>query len=44
MTQKTSRVKLEITGVFSIVDTDFRKKSTTKTTSCNGQKESKNTW
>ena len=32
-------MKLEITGAFSIVDTDFEKKSTTKTTSCNGQKK-----
>ena len=32
-------MKLEITGAFSTVDTDFKKKSTTKTTSCNGQKK-----
>ena len=37
-TQKTSRSKLEITQVFSISDTDFGKKSTTNTTSCNGWK------
>ena len=36
--KKTSHVKLEITQVFSIADTDFKKKSTTKMISCNGQK------
>ena len=39
MTLKTSRIKLEITQVFSIVDTDFGQKSTTKMTSCNSRKE-----
>ena len=38
-TSKTSRIKLEITQVFSIVDTGFGQKSTTKTTSCKGWKE-----
>ena len=36
---KTSDIKLEITQVLSIVDTDFRQKSTTKMTSCNSRKE-----
>ena len=36
---KTSCIKLEIIQVFSIVDTDFGQKLTTKMTSCNGQKE-----
>ena len=38
-TSKTSRIKLEITQVFSIVDTGFGQKSTTKTTSRKGLKE-----
>ena len=33
---KTSRIKLEITRVFSIVDTEFEQKSKTKTTNCIG--------
>ena len=35
-TIETSRLKLEITQAFSISDTEFRQKTTTKMTSCNG--------
>ena len=38
-TWKTSHIKLEVTQAFSIVDTDFGQKSTTKMTSCNSRKK-----
>ena len=39
MTIETSRLKLEITQAFSIVDRKFRQKPTTTMTSCNGWKK-----
>ena len=38
-TRQTSHMKLEITQVFSIVDTDFEWESTTKMTSSKGRNQ-----
>ena len=38
-TRETSRLKLEVTQAFSIVDRKCRQKPTTTTTSCNGWKK-----
>ena len=43
-TRETSRLKLEITQAFSIVDRKFRQKPTTTATSCNSWKKVREQW